>query len=136
MNLIKSKLERVLRFSVKEIAGGAVPLVVAEKVTLLEGVSSLFDGGWALINYADQEPIEGHQPTLKLESGQVSGTTGCNHYEGTYQIEEDRIQFDGVYSTEMACLEPEGLMEQDVLYLEILSEVTTFQMDPTIGFDG
>ena len=66
---------------------------------------------WVLATYNNNSPLEGRQPTIRLENGQVKGTTGCNHYGGSYQIKGDAISFEGVFSTEMACLEPEGLME-------------------------
>jgi heat shock protein HslJ len=90
---------------------------------------SNLDGTYSvLINYNDILPIEGAKPTLQFDSGQVLGNTGCNHYGGTYQINGDFIHFDGIFSTEMACLEPEYLMEQELIYLGLLRKVDQFQL--------
>ena len=83
---------------------------------------------WVLYTYNDTQPIADHHPSLEFDAGQISGTTGCNHYGGTYQIDGDSIYFEGVFSTEMACLEPDGLMEQERIYLELLWVADQFQL--------
>jgi len=88
----------------------------------------LQDKTWVLTTYNDTQPIAERHPILKFEADQISGTTGCNHYGGTYQVEEDSIRFEGIFSTEMACLEPEGLLEQERIYLELLRTVDQFEL--------
>jgi len=83
---------------------------------------------WVLTSYNDIQPVAGHHPILEFEADQVSGTTGCNHYGGTYQIDGDSIHFEGVFSTEMACLEPDGLMDQEQIFLELLRTADQFQL--------
>jgi heat shock protein HslJ len=92
----------------------------------------LSDKSWVLSTYNDIPPISGHQPTLEFDADQISGTTGCNHYGGTYQIEGDAIRFEGVYSTEMACLEPDGLMGQERIYLELLRVANQFELNADV----
>ncbi|MCJ7703894.1 MAG: META domain-containing protein [Anaerolineales bacterium] len=72
------------------------------------------------MTYNDNHPIEGTQPTLQFEDGQVTGNASCNHYSGSYQINGDMISFDALFSTEMACMEPEGVMNQERIYLDLL----------------
>jgi len=110
------------------IAGMDPPLIVAEHVMVLGGSTQLTGETWILTAYFDQQPISEHQPSLKFEGEQVSGNTGCNQYGGSYQINGDELSFDGIYSTEMACLAPEGLMEQERTYLELLSSATSFTL--------
>lgn len=83
---------------------------------------------WVLTNFNDSQPIPGHQPTLQFDDGQVSGTTGCNHYGGSYKVKGDAIQFEGIFSTEMACLDPDGLMDQERIYLELLGAADRYEM--------
>ena len=91
-------------------------------------VTSQLEGHtWVLTTYNDTRPVAGHQPTLQFEDGQVSGTTGCNHYGGSYQIEGDFLRFEALFNTEMACLDPEGLMEQEQVYLGLLRAVNRFE---------
>jgi heat shock protein HslJ len=104
------------------------PLIVAEQVTVL-GISAQLSGEtWVLTTFNNQQPISGHQPSLQFDTGQISGNTGCNHYGGTYQIEGDSIRFEGIYSTEMACLDPEDLMEQERVYLDLLRVADQFEL--------
>jgi heat shock protein HslJ len=84
---------------------------------------------WALMTYNDTIPIAGARPTLQFEDGQVSGNASCNHYGGSYEIEGDTIRFGDLFNTEMACLEPEGVMEQEQKYLEMLRSAQRFEMD-------
>jgi heat shock protein HslJ len=83
---------------------------------------------WELMTYNDNHPIEGAQPTLQFEDGQVSGNASCNHYSGSYQINGDKISFDALFSTEMACMDPEGVMEQERIYLELLGSADRFEL--------
>lgn len=87
---------------------------------------------WVLTNYNDIPSIAGHQPTLQLEDGQVSGTTGCNHYGGSYQIKGDSIHFEALFNTEMACLDPEGIMKQEQVYLGLLRATSRLEIDDLV----
>jgi len=92
------------------------------------GASNLEGETWVLAKLNGNEPIEDHQPTLEFEASEVSGNTGCNHYGGSYRIEDESIQFEGLFSTEMACLDPEGLMAQEQDYLGFLRMVDRFEL--------
>jgi heat shock protein HslJ len=96
------------------------------------------EGTWVLTAYDDASPIDGKQPTIQFDNGQVSGTTVCNHYGGSYQITEDAISFTDIFSTEMACMEPEGVMEQERIYMELLVSADRYALadDVLILFAG
>ena len=81
-----------------------------------------------LITFNENLPIEGRQPTIQFEDSQVSGTTGCNSYGGSYQVKVDAISFEALFNTEMACMEPEGLMDQEQAYLELLGTAQRFEL--------
>jgi heat shock protein HslJ len=83
---------------------------------------------WVLTAFNQNRPIEGTQPTITFEDGQVSGNAGCNSYGGSYQVKEDAISFDALFWTEMACMEPEGVMEQELAYLEVLGAAQRFEL--------
>ena len=83
---------------------------------------------WVLTNLNGNDPLDGQRPTLEFEADQVSGSTGCNHYGGSYQIKGETIQFEDLFSTEMACLDPEGLMDQERIYLELLRVADQFKL--------
>jgi heat shock protein HslJ len=90
---------------------------------ILEGAS------WDLFAVRKSTIIEGTQFTLALEGGQVTGNAGCNSYFGTYAIEGDQISFSGIGMTEMACLEPEGLMEQEQYLLAFLDDIVRYELE-------
>ena len=84
---------------------------------------------WELYAFRKSSPIEGTEFTARFEAGQVSGSGGCNQYGGSYAVEGNRLTISELYSTEMACLEPEGLMEQEAYLLEFLGSAVTFSID-------
>lgn len=88
----------------------------------LEGTS------WVLTALNKNRPIGGTQPTIQFENGQVSGNAGCNHFGGSYQIKGDTISFSALEMTEMACMEPEGGMEQELTYLELLGAAQRYEL--------
>lgn len=117
-----------IEVSGEEIAGMDLPLIVADSVRIINSPHPLTNSNWILTSLSDQKPINYYQPTLQFEVDRVSGTTGCNHYGGIYHIEDDTIRFDGVFSTEMACVEPEGMMDQELIFLETLRDVVRFSL--------
>jgi putative lipoprotein len=83
---------------------------------------------WALTAYNQFSPIEGTQVTLKFEAGLVTGNAGCNSYSGSYQVNGEEISFGPIERTEIGCMEPEGVMDQERVYLEILGTAQTFKL--------
>jgi len=67
--------------------------------------------------------------TIEFENGEVHGSAGCNSYFGSYEVKGNVISFGMLAMTEMACLEPESLMEQEQAYMQLLSEVETFALE-------
>jgi heat shock protein HslJ len=47
--------------------------------------------------------LDAARPTMRLEAGKVSGSTGCNSYTGSYTLEGAALSFGGIASTAMAC---------------------------------
>lgn len=71
-----------------------------------------------------------HLTTAVFSDGTVSGSTGCNRYNGTYDIEGDQIVFGPAAATRKFCAEPEGIMEQEQQFLAALGRASTFQVTP------
>jgi heat shock protein HslJ len=84
---------------------------------------------WVLTSINDKRPLDGARPTIQFNDGQLSGRAGCNAYGGSYQIEGDAISFRALFSTEMACMDPEGVMEQERTFLDLLQTATRFELD-------
>ena len=92
--------------------------------------SDPLDGSsWTLTSYRKTSPIEGTVITASFSDGNVSGSLGCNHYGTTYQVKGDNISFEVIEMTLMACLEPEGAMEQEQLLAGYLMDVNSFMIE-------
>lgn len=114
--------------AVVALAGIAI-LAVAACQGADSAASDPLDGtSWVLMAYRKTRPISGTTITATFEDGQVRGSAGCNSYSGSYQISGDTITVGAVAITEMACLEPEGVMEQELLFVEFLTDAQTFRL--------
>ncbi len=108
-------------------------LVILALPVLLAGCggsepSASLDGTqWVLSSLNGSSPLQGTEITLAFDDGEASGSAGCNSYFGPYTVEGTAgLIFQGLASTEMACLKPEGIMEQETEYLQILRAATRF----------
>jgi heat shock protein HslJ len=72
-----------------------------------------------------QEPVlQGTNISATFDSakGQVTGSAGCNHYFGDYELKGSKLSIIGpIGRTEMWCETPAGVMDQEELYLTILA---------------
>ena len=94
----------------------------------LPGGDPLEGTSWVLLVYGGTSPIPQTQITLGFDHGQVGGSAGCNTYGGSYGVSGDRITLSDLYMTEMACLDPPGVMDQEQEYLRLLGKTQTFQV--------
>jgi heat shock protein HslJ len=101
----------------------ALSACVRSNSTELEGTA------WVLTALGENRPIEGTQLTIAFEDDQVSGNTGCNLFSGSYKVDGDAIEFDGLSWTERGCMDPEGVMEQEQTYMGLLGVVQRFELD-------
>lgn len=67
--------------------------------------------------------------TAEFADGQMSGTAGCNHYFAAFTVEDNQMTLGPAGNTEMFCMEPEGVMEQEVAFLKVLGEVASFTIE-------
>ena len=84
---------------------------------------------WQLESFAGNQLLESTAFTAEFEDTQIRGDAGCNQYFGTYQVEGNQVTITDLGWTEMACLDPEGLMEQEQQILNLLGEVQSFQRE-------
>ncbi len=108
--------------------------------------STLEDTKWFLRSYSEQNNleaiIEDTEITATFDSaeGEVSGSGGCNTYFAKYEVESSKLSILEMAFTEMACVSPEGVMEQEQEFLSLLANAQSFQADDTtltiIGSDG
>lgn len=116
--------------SVKWVLVEVISKVPAEGATMLP----IFEGKtWKLAYYSSEDGEEiqvlpGSKITAQFQNGQVTGNAGCNNYFGSYQVEGGTIRFTEIGSTEMFCGEPEGVMEQETLFLQLLTTSASFDV--------
>ena len=90
--------------------------------------NDLQDTSWTVTKINGQDPINGTTLTLEFREDKVAGRAGCNHFEGNYSIENGTIQFKSVFNTEMACPEPQGVMTQEQIFLDILRSADHYDL--------
>ena len=83
---------------------------------------------WELHSIGRYAPIPGSTTTIRFEDGQVSGVGGCNQYGGQYNNSGQALSISALYSTEMACSNPEGIMDQEQRFLQSLGEARSFEI--------
>ncbi len=89
---------------------------------------------WLLTGYNDGKgAITSLLPDTEItavfgEDGRLSGSAGCNSYSAAYQVDADRLAVEEAVTTLMACLEPEGVMDQEAAYLAALVQAASFQI--------
>jgi heat shock protein HslJ len=92
------------------------------------GGNPLVGTAWSLTAINGAPVIEDTEPYLLFDETNVGGSGGCNGTGGDYQINGNQITFDALVSTMMYCMEPEGVMDQESNFLNILSNAATFNI--------
>ena len=99
--------------------------------------SMLDDTKWFLRSYGEQNDlaaiIEDTEITATFNStkSEVSGSAGCNTYFARYEVAGSNLSIFEMGWTEMACVSPEGIMEQEQEFLSLLANAQSFQADDT-----
>ena len=109
----------------------SLPALVA--ITVLaacscSGTTALENTSWELESLNGNAVLPGTAITLEFSGDLISGSAGCNHYEGSYQAGADSLNVSDLFWTEMGCLEPEGIMEQEQAYLAALGTTANYQI--------
>lgn len=131
------------------LGGGQLELLTAAGAVLVfaplpeEANASLEGTRWILSAFVEErtaegmggaiplpaDPLAGIEITATFEGGTVQGSAGCNGYSGGYARDGAAIAFGTLAATEMACLDPAGVMEQEQRYLALLAAVTGYRID-------
>ena len=102
---------------------GACSTVNQATNDLLEGTS------WKLTSYGGTAVLEGTTVTANFADGEMNGSGGCNSYGGSYQVNGNKIQMENLMMTLMACLNPEGVMDQEAAVFGFLQNAETFEIN-------
>jgi len=91
--------------------------------------ASLADTEWVLTSLQGRTPLSGTQITLQFTDERASGYAGCNHYGGEYTLpRQGKIEFGMMQQTVMLCFVPEGVIDQEVAYMDALRQATAYRI--------
>ncbi|MBA2126539.1 META domain-containing protein [Hyphomicrobium methylovorum] len=110
-------MKRAIAFAVAALA---LPLAVAVHA---EEDEAPLTAQWVAIEL-DGKAVDG--PTLAYTTDKVSGTGGCNRFNGPIAIEDDAVQIGPLVSTRMFC---EGKSEIESRYFAALEEARAFTLE-------
>ncbi|MFC1981404.1 YbaY family lipoprotein [Chloroflexota bacterium] len=115
-----------LEVMVDNVATGSPPISAA----------GLEDTRWILISYGEPKYLRSVLPNTEITMEFVSvektvkGSAGCNSYFGSYEVEGDQLSIPGpIGVTEMYCMDPEGVMDQEQDYLATLQLAESYDID-------
>jgi heat shock protein HslJ len=92
----------------------------------------VLDGEWtvqAVILDGEETPvIAGTSVTATFDAGALSGSAGCNNFNGSYKTDGTSLTIGPLASTSMFCADPTGTMDQETAYLALLTEAQSFSV--------
>ena len=109
-------------------------LVTGACTTADDAAADLEDKDWVLESLGEkgnpQAVLEGTRVTARFDSdkNRIQGSAGCNSYFGDYEVDGNEISFSAIGNTEMYCMDPEGVMDQENEYLTILRDSESFEV--------
>ena len=115
----------------------SITLVLAVLVTACAAVaqdpppaqsSSLAGSEWVLVSLNGKALIEGKAITLRFGDAAIEGSAGCNTYGGNYTASQDSLTLSDLFWTEIDCMEPAGVMEQEQAYLKALNAAVRYRV--------
>jgi heat shock protein HslJ len=115
--------------------GAALALALTAGTAAPAAASDLEGAPWLAVFYAGGGPagrllpvLPGTEVTATFQGGVVSGSAGCNTYTAGYARAggPDALRVGPPATTQMACAEPPGVMEQEAAYLAALQRTARF----------
>lgn len=110
--LVQARLTGTTRFEVSETR---LTLINADGASLIferPPAPEQLSGTWKVLalnlNGGVVSSVDQPDQTLTFESGNLTGSDGCNRVWGTYTISDETIAVSDLFSTRMACQWPDG----------------------------
>jgi heat shock protein HslJ/uncharacterized protein affecting Mg2+/Co2+ transport len=83
---------------------------------------------WVLVSLSGNQPLDGTTITAVFNpDGSVSGSSGCNTYNGRYSVSGDNLTISGVSTTQIACDQP--VMDQESAYIAALQSAAFWSLE-------
>ncbi len=136
--------EAIISISMGEVDGGTIDdywdIITQQEISTEPPGSqdeiTLENTKWSLQSYGQpghlSDILADTEITLELDSaeGTVRGLAGCNSYFGSYQLQGNHLSIPGpIAVTEMYCMEPTGIMDQEQEYLSILQLTAGYDIE-------
>jgi heat shock protein HslJ len=87
-------------------------------------------GHWTLTSYLVDGGLVGLERDIRIDAefvdGRLTGQSGCNRYMTSYRSESGSIEIEPPAGTRKLCSHPDGIMELERRYLEVLPTVSAF----------
>ena len=90
---------------------------------------------WAIESYRDAlgattAVLDGAKTSLTFDKdGTMRGTAGCNDLSGQFTAGDGALQIGPIGMTEKGCMEPDGVMEQELAVVAALEAATTYWVE-------
>jgi len=110
-------------------------VVVGALTACAAAVPAFEDKQWLLESYGAEGDIQDiltdTQVSAVFDSTErsISGSAGCNSYFAGYQADGNLLTVSAIANTEMYCLQPAGVMEQEREYLTLLGQAVTIEVE-------
>ncbi len=95
--------------------------------------TSLTGTSWQLTAYSNGSAmvsvLANTQITASFDGERITGSAGCNSYFAAFETDGSQLTVGPAGSTEMFCGQPEGVMEQEMAYLQALQAAASYQVE-------
>jgi heat shock protein HslJ len=113
----------------RSIALLAVFALAGCAITSRDATIDLPGTSWVLVELDGAAPVGETAPTIAFDDqGGVSGTGGCNSYNGEVTIDGSDLTFSPLATTQMFCGE-DGVSDQEQAFLTAVQEATSYTVD-------
>jgi heat shock protein HslJ len=124
-------LERVAGWRIED---DELVLLDADEAEVLRFEAGTPVGSWQATGFVRGEDFRNVIPGAEItatftEEGELRGGAGCNTYRSTFTTEGISIAISPPASTKKFCAQPEGVMQQEAEYLQVLSSAARFRLD-------
>lgn len=101
------------------------------QATVLMAQSPTLQGNWRLANMTEPPfptpMVPSTDQTIEFSGGRLSGSGGCNRFNGSYQTTGNQLKVGPLASTFKAC--EEGVMRQESTFLKALQAAERYEVD-------
>lgn len=71
-----------------------------------QGQVSAIEGSWRVISINGRPTLDRNPATVRFDGDRISGSTGCNRFNGTFRFDRGRVTAGALATTRRACLAP------------------------------